>query len=351
MIFVLPPLLKEKKTFLDRFFSIDKHDIFTSSQEIILGLQQLITDVYQYPVSISECSKGYTLSFKKDEIKYNVNGYSWLPVKSNIPTLEKKTVYNLEVEIDNSYTANNIVVHNCQGFSAAGKKLNFEDPRSKLFFEYVRLLKEVKPTHFLLENVKMAKAHKDIISEYVGVSPLSLNSSLVSAQNRERMYWTNINEVVYDLFGNTTTGIVKELPDDKGILLQDILENGVVDRGKSYCITASEAKGGSLDNYFNRKRRQLVFVGEADIKGIESLKRVYSKEGLAPTLTTSHSPKVAISDTKYRKLTVKECARLQTIPDWYEFPVSNSQAYKMLGNGFTIEVIKHLLGFINLKKE
>lgn len=97
----------------------------------------------------------------------------------------------------------------CQGFSFAGKGLNFDDPRSKLFFEYVRLLKETNPKYFLLENVKMKKEHQDVISYYLVVKPILINSSLVSAQNRERLYWTNIPNV--------------SQPKDNGIILKDIV--------------------------------------------------------------------------------------------------------------------------------
>lgn len=97
----------------------------------------------------------------------------------------------------------------CQGFSIAGKQLNFEDPRSKLFFEFWRAVKEVKPKYFLLENVKMKKEYQDIISEYLGVEPIEINSSLVSAQNRKRLYWTNIPGI--------------DLPEDRGIMLKDIV--------------------------------------------------------------------------------------------------------------------------------
>lgn len=99
----------------------------------------------------------------------------------------------------------------CQGFSFAGKMLNFNDPRSKLFFEFVRALKETKPKYFLLENVVMKKEYQDIISSYLGVKPIEINSSLVSAQNRKRLYWTNIPNVT--------------LPQDKNITLDDVLEN------------------------------------------------------------------------------------------------------------------------------
>ena len=98
----------------------------------------------------------------------------------------------------------------CQGFSFAGKQLNFDDPRSKLFFVYVYMLKQLKPKYFLLENVRMAKQSQDVISEHLGVQPIKINSSLVSAQNRVRLYWTNIPNVTQ--------------PEDKGLKLKDILE-------------------------------------------------------------------------------------------------------------------------------
>ena len=133
----------------------------------------------------------------------------------------------------------------CQGFSFAGKQLNFDDPRSKLFFEFVRLLKETKPKYFLLENVKMKKEYQDVISQHLGVEPIEINSALVSAQNRKRLYWTNIPNVTQ--------------PEDKGIILRDILEDGDVDRDKNLCLDANYHKGGNLKQYFEKHRRQLVF--------------------------------------------------------------------------------------------
>ena len=99
----------------------------------------------------------------------------------------------------------------CTGFSFAGRRLNFDDPQSKLFFEFVRLLKEIKPRYFLLENVRMAKKHKQVITEHLGVEPIEINSSLLSAQSRNRLYWTNIPAV--------------KQPEDLGIVLNDILES------------------------------------------------------------------------------------------------------------------------------
>ena len=230
----------------------------------------------------------------------------------------------------------------CQGFSFAGDQLAFDDPRSALFFEFVRLLKECKPKYFLLENVRMKKEFLDVITEQLGVEPVFINSSLVSAQNRQRYYWTNIEGI--------------EQPEDRGLVLKDILEDGFTDRDKSHCLDANYFKGGNLKSYFEKHRRQLVFdkpiqVGTADIKGFDIIKRVYSPDGKSPTLTTMQGghrePKVAEDETRWRKLTPLECERLQTVPDGYTEGVSNTQRYKMLGNGMTVEVIKHI--FKNIK--
>ena len=276
----------------------------------------------------------------------------------------------------------------CQGFSFAGKQLNFDDPRSKLFFEFVRLKDQLKPKYFLMENVLMKQESQDIISEYLSVKPVMINSSLFSAQNRKRLYWTNIP------FDTIPTA-------DKGIVLQDILEDGIANEamtnklGKSHCITA-RYNGAVWWNSIQRKQRTMVQVGEADnIKGFDSIKRIYSPNGKAPTLTTMQGghrePKVAIgrivnrrldengvrkdnqlelplstqleiSDSdksnclttvnkdnvvvegmQWRKLTPLECERLQTVPDNYTNHVSNSQRYKMLGNGWTVDVIAHIM--------
>lgn len=251
----------------------------------------------------------------------------------------------------------------CQDVSFSGKgKGLIEGERSNLFFTWLKQLKEIKPKYFLLENVRMKKEYQDIISNELGVLPMMIPSSLVSGQKRDRLYW--FNWTCYQ-------------PEDKKIFLKDIVEDGVVDRDKSFCIDANYWKGGNLKSYFVKNRRQLVFddhrciqVGIADIKGHDILKRVYSKEGKAPTLNTmnggNREPKVFtyIDGTKrWRALTPKECERLQTLPDDYTMfgdfetdenvnktnddyfikDLSKTQRYKMLGNGFCVDVIAHIL--------
>ncbi len=285
----------------------------------------------------------------------------------------------------------------CQGFSFAGKQLAFDDPRSALFFCFWRAVKHLKPKYFLLENVRMKKEYLDVISEYMGVEPIMINSALVSAQNRVRYYWTNIPGI--------------EQPEQRGIILRDILETQTNEKPvkdternqrhyrnndeKSLCMTATMYKGAGnngmtlvqethdkpnkihdipKDVLKDNERQRRVYgkngksptllarsdtpkvmksdkplhIGTAvDIKGHDQIKRVYSEDGKSSTLTTCggghREPKVAIDNIYWRKLTPVECERLQTVPDNYTNHVSNTQRYKMLGNGWTIETIAHIL--------
>jgi len=225
----------------------------------------------------------------------------------------------------------------CQGFSFAGKQLNFDDPRSKLFFEFVRVLRSASPRFFLLENVPMKKESMDVITQELGVAPITINSSLVSAQNRKRLYWTNIPNVYP--------------PEDKGIVLQDIIQDDYqTDRTKSFCIDANYWKGGNLKSYFEKNRRQLVFEKEsARIVQVAQGKNaggIKAKDGKTPSLTTSaweHNNHLTFDHgLTYRKLTPNEIEALQTVPNNYTEGVSNTQRYKMLGNGWTVDVIAHI---------
>lgn len=217
----------------------------------------------------------------------------------------------------------------CQGFSFAGKQLNFNDPRSALFFEFIRALKETGPKYFLLENVVIKQEFQDVISKHLGVSPVRIESSYFSAQKRSRLYWTNIPIAPYQ---------------DKGIVLSDIIEHGLVDRDKSYCIDANYFKGTNLDQYLSKKRRQVVFEKPHGFN-----KGGFREREKFPTVRHATKDNYAVFDGLiFRKLTVLECKRLQTVSDDYKMDVSNSQAYKMLGNGWTVDVIAHILkGMVN----
>ena len=207
----------------------------------------------------------------------------------------------------------------CQGFSLAGKRLNFDDPRSKLFFQFLRLLKESKPKNFLLENVKMRKDIADEITSLLEVEPIEINSALVSAQNRKRLYWTNIPGI--------------KQPDDKGILLKDILEDGDA-------VLVHNIYGGFKEN------KCRVFEEKSPTI------RTSSGGGHLPSIfngTKEHAQSLPLPELRklIRKLHPIECERLQTVPDNYTEGISNTQRYKALGNGFTVDVIAHILKSIN----
>lgn len=212
----------------------------------------------------------------------------------------------------------------CQGFSFAGKQLNFEDPRSKLFFEYVRILKEIREINpnvkFLLENVKMKKESENVISEILGVKPILINSQLVSAQNRQRLYWTNIDNVIS--------------PEQKNITWKHIREHDVDDR-----FYYSEKALAWIKRHSERKNKKLRIWG--DDEKIQMIEASHYKNYSAQRF-------FGIEDTKgLRYITPLECERAQTLPDNYTDLVSNTQRYKMTGNGWTVDVIveaffKHL---------
>lgn len=306
----------------------------------------------------------------------------------------------------------------CQGFSICGRQLNFSDPRSKLFFEYVDILNEIKKVNpnvkFLLENVKMKKEYENVITGYLGVEPIMIDSALVSAQRRKRLYWTNIEGVLQ--------------PEDKGIMLKDIVHENVdldTAMSKSWCKWFSERMDKLLEKSFvainpekafTMTARQYAnwqgnFVFEALQEYVipfnDSLHildrvsksgrlmyfnsggqgdRVYSAGGKGVTLCgegggggakmgcylignvefndfsdarltdgqwfyglTDIERKPVLVKGYIRKLTPIECERLQTLPDGYTQamykgkPISDAKRYKALGNGWTVDVIAHIL--------
>ena len=198
----------------------------------------------------------------------------------------------------------------CQGFSTNGSHQGLEHKQSKLFWEFIRLLKALKPKYFLLENVSMKQEWRDIISLEVGCKPLKINSSLLSAQSRPRLYWTNIPGVT--------------VPEDKGLTIFDILElpaapvQPMLTRArKAYCLTATHGNCLGKDG--------LPIPSEI----IHNTKR--------------HQRTCIIHNDHWRMLTPVECERLQTVPDDYTACVNLRQRYRCLGNGWTVDVIAYLL--------
>ena len=291
----------------------------------------------------------------------------------------------------------------CQDLSIAKKdRKGLDGERSGLFWQYVNMLKYVKPKYFILENVNsMPKEAKALITETLGVEPIMINAALVSAQNRKRLFWTNIPNVT--------------LPEDRGILLKDILETEVDEKyfinkeaydkvsikkaaktfasgkkegaiefpqgieRKSLCLLASNpqldrstnlirvsqiGKGGQADRIYSPEGKSVGLSALGGGRGAKTglymiqTPRGYNKGGIkaldgkTPTLSSSsweHNNHI-IEDTQIRKLTPIECERLQGLEDNYTEGVSNSQRYKMLGNAFNVDVVAHILSFINKTK-
>lgn len=232
----------------------------------------------------------------------------------------------------------------CQGFSFSGKQLNFEDERSKLFFEFERILRETKPKYFLLENVIMKKEYEEVITKCLGVEPIMINSSLVSAQNRVRLYWTNIPNI--------------EQPEDKGIKLSDIIEfdnekNPAAIRGrklfKATIVGRKINSEGKREDYnSNIPTIQCLEVRNSNMGKSNCLTTV-DKDNVLTSLEPGRYPDAFKNKLPFRYYTLKECCRLQTVPDnYFGDIVSESKGKKMLGNGWTVDVISHILK--NIKK-
>ena len=309
----------------------------------------------------------------------------------------------------------------CQGFSLAGKMLGHDDPRSKLYWVFLDILHHVQKLNpnvkYLLENVRMRPADEVRINESLGIRPVVINSALVSAQNRVRLYWSNIQTKSEGIWGELLTDIPQ--PADRGIYIGDILDDEVDEKyymrnlslneealesiaptqegasdvvkldkklkpkalqDKASCLTAGGHSGGNhsdMDILYIRDpwlRKNLRTPSDkanallscsykgARANGMSVVPGTWRTHkdgqgfrstagGKAPCIPArarndgSGQP-VAKIGCMLRRLTPNECARLQTIPDWYKWGCSDTQAYKMLGNGWTVEVIKHILSHI-----
>lgn len=256
----------------------------------------------------------------------------------------------------------------CQGFSFAGKQLNFNDPRSALFFEFVRILNECREINpdvkFLLENVRMKREYEQVISDTLGIKPVMINSALVSAQNRVRLYWSNIRTAPDGLF-EIKTDIPQ--PKDRGLFLRDILEDEVdakynVSEKTLRNMSAHKERNREAGNGFGidirrppQKSCALKVGGRGvnDVVAIIQRHRGNNKGGTftdkSPTLSANSWERNNLlvgKDEIVRRITPTEAARLQTIPELYKWECSATQQYTMLGNGWTVEVIKHIFSFL-----
>lgn len=242
---------------------------------------------------------------------YEIDKYAIEIAKKNYPNTKHKGSV-LDADFDSLPKIGLLIGGSpCQGFSTAGKELNFEDPRSKLFFEFVKAKNRLNPTYWMLENVGMKKEYRDIISECLECEPIHINSSKLTAQNRPRFYWTNIPNV--------------EQPIDKKIIIEDVLNiKGI--------------KVGQPQPY-PRNYKQL---------GLKRNERMeFRTDNKSNAIITNSLKNQIETENGYRKLTPEECESLQTVPKSYTKGVSDTQRYKMLGNGWTVDVIVHI--FKNLQ--
>nr|DAE20409.1 MAG TPA: Cytosine specific methyltransferase [Siphoviridae sp. cttOT32] len=258
----------------------------------------------------------------------------------------------------------------CQSFSFAGKQagmattenieitdldqyldlkiMGFEfTGQSYLFWEYMRILTEVRKYNpdvkFLLENVVMSMKWEAVLTKAIGVEPVMINSNLVSAQNRKRLYWTNIAQIAQ--------------PEDEGVFIRDILEGNVdakhrvsiatVDRfvnreetkGFGARIVSPDGKANTVVQCCYKDHKDNLIVvsrGTGQAVGL-------TPDGKSKRLTSSERDIIVRSGHALRRITPLECARLQTVPSWYEWVVSDTQIYRMCGNGWTVRVIEHIL--------
>lgn len=244
----------------------------------------------------------------------------------------------------------------CQGFSRAGKGLNFEDPRSKLFFNFVEILSAIREynnphVNFLLENVKMKNEYRDIITDFVKQEPIEINSKLVAAQNRPRIYWTDIPHV--------------QQPKDRGIKLADILEDVELEDYKQKGVI-------KICNSFSPASQDLVMVNRREVRIKQAVHAGYivahEGDGLNLSFPGSRSRRGRViaqksstldcacnigvlHNNQIRRFTISELEKLQTLPVGYTEGVSDSARKKALGNGWTVDVIAHLLQGLQTKKE
>lgn len=222
----------------------------------------------------------------------------------------------------------------CQDLSIAKKdRKGLAGDRSGLFWEYVRILNEVKPRYFVLENVaSMPKEAKALITETLGVEPIMIDAALVSAQRRKRLFW------VGKRVGDTYETVPVQLPEDRGILLKDILHddgNRLSDREIDYM---NRKKGRWEYGYIQRETEEKSKALVANLaRGVPYNVFVMN----VPSVVPKHFKNGCI-----RKLTPVECERLQSLPDGYTEGVSNTQRYKALGNAFNVEVVAHIFSFL-----
>lgn len=251
--------------------------------------------------------------------------FSFVGKRNGMSTTTKEEIYTLDRYLQLK----------SEGFQFEGQ--------SYLFWEYIRILTDIRKYNpdvmFLLENVEMGKKWERILSEAIGIYGVHINSTLVSAQNRKRIYWTNIRTKNVGLFGEVHSDIPQ--PEDRGIYLRDILEDEVDEK---YYITSPKALDYIQDKWrLDKKYTQIN--GDKSLPAMANQYLNWTGNYIMRGREADNCP-VVKEESRIRRLTPTECARLQTVPDWYQWDCADTQIYKMLGNGWTIAVIVHILSFI-----
>ena len=284
----------------------------------------------------------YSSEIEKSAIDISKKNYPNIIRMGDITKINKATLSNLP-KIDLILAGSP-----CQGFSRNGNMLNFEHEQSKLFFDFIKILNWIRDNNnmdvkFLLENVEMKKEWKDIITSYVKVAPLDINSKLVSAQNRPRTYWTNIPNA--------------SIPEDKNINLYDILE-------LDHQYDLIDYQDIKIDSSFNKKEINLINIVNKEVRISQATKQGYiiaeDGDGINLSFPTSKTRRGRVVKKKsntldkqcnicvyyngiLRKLSLVELERLQTLPDGYTEGVSDNKRKNAIGNGWTVDVITYLL--------
>ena len=272
-------------------------------------------------------NKYYASEIDKHAINVSKNNYPNIIHLGDIKDIKAKELPKIDLLIGGSP---------CQDLSNAQKGLGLKGSKSSLFYEYIRLLEEVQPKYFLLENVK--NKWGNVMSDYVGVDYIEINSSILSAQSRPRYYWTNIDfeKFPQKLSKTYLKDIVEKEVDDKYYLDKIGLDTFL-----------NEVK---LNNNTSKDGINKVFEIPKEIhKDNERQRRVYSLKSKSPTILARADTTKILINNRVRKLTPLECERLQCIPDNYTSLASDTQRYKMIGNAFTVSIIEHFLK--GLKRE
>lgn len=256
-----------------------------------------------------------------------IDKYSMLVTQSNFPD----SIHLGDVENYNDWDLPKIDLliggSPCQGFSHAGKGLNFEDPRSKLFFTFVEVLEKIKPKYFLLENVPMKQEYKDVITSYLSTEPVVINSNIFVPHNRKRLYWTNIP--------------IERLPAEKDRSISDILQDDS-EVEDLYYLTERQLSKLNLDFEWSNNKIKKHKGGRHQQDAIYHYSGIMGCLSAATHGAARHLTKTFLPSGRIRRLTEIECERLQGVPDDYTSYVSSSKRYESLGNGWTVPVIEHI---------